>query len=220
MPRWGGAALVAALLLLSCGRPRASAESGSRSDECLGGQDTASDRALQVLRQEIAKEVREAIEEEVRAQVLAEVRAAEAQGGLPTSGGAPDSKRATQSESTSNLAHLVVASDPDVRAMCMTLLNEKHSVWSQFNQDTFVFHNYLAVSLESAVGIDSAAALNFDQPQSVAYVSGLGVEGWLCQSRGNAGVYVDVGAHEPLEISNTAFFDLCLGWKGLCIEMR
>ena len=33
------------------------------------------------------------------------------------------------------------------------------------------------------------------------------------------GVYVDVGAYEPLEISNTAFFDLCLGWKGLCIDM-
>lgn len=33
-------------------------------------------------------------------------------------------------------------------------------------------------------------------------------------------MYVDVGAHHPLDISNTAFFDLCLGWKGLCIEMR
>ena len=32
------------------------------------------------------------------------------------------------------------------------------------------------------------------------------------------GVYVDVGADDPLWISNTLFFDRCLGWKGLCFE--
>jgi len=32
------------------------------------------------------------------------------------------------------------------------------------------------------------------------------------------GVYLDIGAHKPLSLSNTAFFDLCLGWKGLCVE--
>ena len=32
------------------------------------------------------------------------------------------------------------------------------------------------------------------------------------------GVYVDVGTNGPEAISNTLFFDKCLGWKGLCIE--
>jgi len=32
------------------------------------------------------------------------------------------------------------------------------------------------------------------------------------------GYYVDVGADDPVWISNTLFFDRCLGWKGLCFE--
>lgn len=32
------------------------------------------------------------------------------------------------------------------------------------------------------------------------------------------GFYVDVGANAPKELSNTWFFDKCLGWKGLCVE--
>lgn len=136
--------VVTALLLLSCGKPQTS----SASDECSGNQ-SASDKALQVLRQEIAKEVREAIEEEVRGKVWEEIRAETAQRGshTDTARGGSDSKRAAHSESTRDLAHLIVAKDPEVRAMCMTLLEEKHSVWSQLDQDTFVFHNYLVVSL-------------------------------------------------------------------------
>lgn len=30
--------------------------------------------------------------------------------------------------------------------------------------------------------------------------------------------YVDVGANDGLVVSNTAYFDLNLGWKGICIE--
>ena len=33
-----------------------------------------------------------------------------------------------------------------------------------------------------------------------------------------SGIYVDIGTNDPLVISNTVFFDKCLGWKGLCIE--
>lgn len=36
--------------------------------------------------------------------------------------------------------------------------------------------------------------------------------------RNRKGVYVDISANEPVRISNTYFFDKCLGWKGLCIE--
>jgi len=32
------------------------------------------------------------------------------------------------------------------------------------------------------------------------------------------GVYLDLGANDPLRLSNTAFFDLCLGWRGVCVE--
>lgn len=32
------------------------------------------------------------------------------------------------------------------------------------------------------------------------------------------GFYVDSGANDPMHLSNTLFFDVCLGWKGLCIE--
>ena len=34
------------------------------------------------------------------------------------------------------------------------------------------------------------------------------------------GFYVDFGTNHPEYISNTIFFDKCLGWKGLCIEMQ
>lgn len=32
------------------------------------------------------------------------------------------------------------------------------------------------------------------------------------------GVYVDIAANDPIMISNTYFFDRCLGWKGVCVE--
>merc|ERR1712194_476157 len=32
------------------------------------------------------------------------------------------------------------------------------------------------------------------------------------------GVFVDVGAFHPIHLSNTFFFERCLGWRGLCAE--
>eukprot|EP01083_Nonionella_stella_P024668 68015_1 len=32
------------------------------------------------------------------------------------------------------------------------------------------------------------------------------------------GIYLDIGAHKPLHLSNSAFFDKCLGWSGICVE--
>lgn len=32
------------------------------------------------------------------------------------------------------------------------------------------------------------------------------------------GFYIDVGANNPKTLSNTLFFDKCLGWKGICVE--
>jgi len=36
--------------------------------------------------------------------------------------------------------------------------------------------------------------------------------------RPGSGVYVDVGASHPYHLSNTAYFDMCLGWRGVCME--
>ncbi len=35
---------------------------------------------------------------------------------------------------------------------------------------------------------------------------------------GYKGTYVDVGSNDPFKLSNTAFFDKCLGWRGVCVE--
>jgi hypothetical protein len=32
------------------------------------------------------------------------------------------------------------------------------------------------------------------------------------------GIYLDLGAYSPYEISNTAFFDSCYDWTGICID--
>ena len=32
------------------------------------------------------------------------------------------------------------------------------------------------------------------------------------------GMYVEVGVWHPLRLSNTLFFDKCLGWGGVCFE--
>ena len=32
------------------------------------------------------------------------------------------------------------------------------------------------------------------------------------------GFYLDIGTNDAIEISNTAFFDICLGWTGVCFE--
>lgn len=32
------------------------------------------------------------------------------------------------------------------------------------------------------------------------------------------GLYLDVGTNAPIAISNTVFFDACLGWEGICFE--
>ena len=32
------------------------------------------------------------------------------------------------------------------------------------------------------------------------------------------GLYIDIGTNDAIKISNTAFFDICLGWTGVCFE--
>uniref|UniRef100_A0A7S4DQK9 Methyltransferase FkbM domain-containing protein n=1 Tax=Lotharella globosa TaxID=91324 RepID=A0A7S4DQK9_9EUKA len=37
-------------------------------------------------------------------------------------------------------------------------------------------------------------------------------------NRTRPGVYVEIGAYHPTELSAGAFFDICLGWHGVCVE--
>ena len=85
--------------------------------------------------------------------------------------------------SESELETNIIATDPDTRRKCMDVIRERRSPWAQYEQDTFIWHNYL-------------------------------------RHLGNNRTYVDVGAYAPEQISNTAFLDLCLGWRGLCVEMN
>lgn len=56
--------------------------------------------------------------------------------------------------------------------------------FSQYNQDWFIFVNFL----------------------------------YTMTKQGRKGFYVESGANDPIRVSNTAFLDHCLGWKGICIE--
>jgi len=50
----------------------------------------------------------------------------------------------------------------------------------------------------------------------------LGEDWWIYANHARfldrPGVYVDVAANDPIVISNSFFFDACLGWDGLCVE--
>lgn len=62
------------------------------------------------------------------------------------------------------------------------------STFSQWQQDWFIYQNF---------------------------VRGTGLDG---PGAGREGVFVDVGAFHPVHLSNTFFFERCLGWRGLCAE--
>ena len=43
---------------------------------------------------------------------------------------------------TKHTTDLIVAQDDETRAMCLLVIENKISPWSQLNQDTFIFHNF------------------------------------------------------------------------------
>eukprot|EP00927_Polykrikos_kofoidii_P065859 TRINITY_DN61579_c0_g1_i1.p1 TRINITY_DN61579_c0_g1~~TRINITY_DN61579_c0_g1_i1.p1 ORF type:complete len:525 (+),score=84.18 TRINITY_DN61579_c0_g1_i1:173-1747(+) len=76
------------------------------------------------------------------------------------------------------------------------------SGFSQWQQDWFVYQNFVrgtAKDTRSASGIAALGATSADL-------------------RDGNGVFVDVGAFHPTHLSNTAFFERCLGWRGICVE--
>ncbi len=34
------------------------------------------------------------------------------------------------------------------------------------------------------------------------------------------GIYLDIGTYDPWDMSNSAFFELCLDWYGICVESQ
>jgi hypothetical protein len=72
--------------------------------------------------------------------------------------------------------------------------------FGQYHQDWFLYQNFFSSSHQNNNKIVSGAT-NSQKSSS-----------------GVVGFYVDVGANDAIHYSNTLFFDLCLGWKGLCIE--
>mmetsp|Transcript_28708 Transcript_28708/g.69987 ORF Transcript_28708/g.69987 Transcript_28708/m.69987 type:complete len:402 (-) Transcript_28708:304-1509(-) len=38
------------------------------------------------------------------------------------------------------------------------------------------------------------------------------------KNRTAPGIYLEIGAYHPIQLSNSAFFDICLGWHGICVE--
>lgn len=76
------------------------------------------------------------------------------------------------------------------------------SISSQWQQDWFVFHNFVQ---GTELDVDLEALRHRDEEIS-----------W--QGMPRQGVFVDIGAFHPIHLSNTFFFERCLGWRGLCAE--
>ncbi|EOD30454.1 hypothetical protein EMIHUDRAFT_232785 [Emiliania huxleyi CCMP1516] len=54
------------------------------------------------------------------------------------------------------------------------------------------------------------------------FLSQLGQDWWIYMNHARfmkrQGTYVDLAANDAMVISNTFFFDTCLGWRGVCVE--
>eukprot|EP00930_Biecheleria_cincta_P054962 TRINITY_DN41333_c0_g1_i1.p1 TRINITY_DN41333_c0_g1~~TRINITY_DN41333_c0_g1_i1.p1 ORF type:complete len:523 (-),score=87.74 TRINITY_DN41333_c0_g1_i1:14-1582(-) len=82
---------------------------------------------------------------------------------------------------------------PQVDCLGMTTGDASPSEASQWQQDWFVYKNFIRGTSLDVQGQDAG--------------------------RGDRqGVFVDVGAFHPIHLSNTYFFERCLGWRGLCVE--
>mmetsp|Transcript_139870 Transcript_139870/g.389799 ORF Transcript_139870/g.389799 Transcript_139870/m.389799 type:complete len:475 (-) Transcript_139870:43-1467(-) len=74
------------------------------------------------------------------------------------------------------------------------------STSSQWQQDWFVYHNFVR-----GTALDAVLHAEGDEAPSR-------------QASARQGVFVDIGAFHPIHLSNTFFFERCLGWRGLCAE--
>jgi len=95
---------------------------------------------------------------------------------------------------------------------CAALLSPGRppSTTSQWQQDWFVYHNFVR-----GTELDG-------RPPALGQEAEAEAEGGAAEDSAGAlprqGVFVDVGAFHPIHLSNTFFFERCLGWRGLCAE--
>ncbi len=83
----------------------------------------------------------------------------------------------------------------------------------------------LQAALPHLGDLPPAASLRWQVGQMLGetpwFFSQAGQDAWLYQhlfTQRRNGVFVDVGAHDGVTGSNTLFFEMALGWSGLCIE--
>ncbi|CAD7923239.1 unnamed protein product [Amoebophrya sp. A120] len=78
--------------------------------------------------------------------------------------------------------------------------------FGQWNQDWFLFHNFFRNQIFPTVVDKKTLKTRQDLVHKLfAYKS-------------SDGIYIDIGAMGAFELSNTAVFDQCFNWKGICVE--
>lgn len=115
-----------------------------------------------------------------------------------------------------------------------------HSAWNMLVGDSaFCSHQFCAAMVATSAledpllsSVDCAAMRSDVRPLSTAsqwqqdwfvyqnffHGTDLDSEHEAAQRPLRTGIFVDIGAFHPIHLSNTFFFDRCLGWKGLCAE--
>merc|ERR1712228_110160 len=88
------------------------------------------------------------------------------------------------------------------RDKCLAILEGKknmnpRAMWSKSFEDWYLYHNFFKDDT-----YHFTASSNFDEKKDQKHAFG---------------VYLDIGSYQPFTETNTAFFDVCLGWAGLCI---
>ena len=89
---------------------------------------------------------------------------------------------------------------PEYKERCMSILQGKKNIdpdlmWSLSFEDWFIYHNFF-------------------KHDSYHFHSKSDFDNKLTQKK-SFGVYMDIGDYRPYYQSNSAFFDLCLGWAGI-----
>ena len=87
---------------------------------------------------------------------------------------------------------------PEYKERCKFILEGQKNIdpdlmWSLSFEDWFIYHNFFK---HDAYHFHSNSDFNSKQKESF-------------------GVYLDIGDYRPYYQSNSAFFDLCLGWAGI-----
>jgi hypothetical protein len=101
---------------------------------------------------------------------------------------------------------------PSARDLCRRFLHadpavDRHPYFSQFRQDWIVYQNFFKryIFPERYMSEEERASDAYQKSPLRTLVHG-------------TGFYLDIGANDGMQISNSVFFDLCLGWRGICAE--